>query len=438
MDRGSFPLVGLGMVIGILPIFVGRALVPTRTVFALSVLALIGGVLLIRPRVTMPLVVLLGFAVRIPYAVFAPIHDDSGVYYAIANQLAEGTFVFTGHIGVELVMAAFVLFFGQAGANLASFTASLATIPIVGATAAQLFSSRRAGIAAATAMALTPLHVYFSSWAYTEPIAICFFSLALYMAVSDRYAWAGALTAVTALMRLEYAVLILVPLLVFRLSKRSSIKYATVIAPVLGVATVSILAMLVPEDGLSQVVSLLSNSSLYSTTFLVQFAQDPVTRLSSNILFYTSHFLHWGVPYWGILLVNPLLPALFLVGTYTLLPRIRLTSVALTFAPGTVYIAFVTRESVGVTAALISLAVIALVTVGLVLLLAAGPISQPEIQPLFALVPYAMLLLVLYRAPRYLLPVAVIGCLYVGLGFVRLYDEVTDDEPWTIRVRSPI
>lgn len=437
MKRLQLSLAGLGGFVGFLAVVLGSG-VPVHGLLALlSVTVVLGGLALTQSGLSLPLVTLLGLFARLPFAVFAPINDDSSVYYAIAKQLAEGTFVFTGHIGVELVMAGFVFLFGRAGANIASFTAAILTIPIVGAAAIQLFSSRRVGIAAATAMALTPLHIYFSSWAYTEPIAICFFSLALYAIVSDRYLWSVVLVGVLFVMRFEYAVLILAPLLVLRLSDRAIIRRAVVGIPVLGTGTIVVISALTPAaPRQSWLVSIL-NTSLYSVSFLQNLTVDPIAEISRNILFYTIHFFHWGVPYWHGVLVNPVLPALFLVGAAALLPQDRMTVLAFVIAPGTLLVGFVVRELFGVSSQSLALALIILVASGFLLLLAAGPLSQPEFQPLFALVPYTMLLLVLYLAPRYLLPVVVVGCLYVGFGAVKLYDAIWTGDRWTIRIRIP-
>lgn len=439
MERSQLALAGLGGFVGFLATVLISGTTANGLIALLPVAVVLGGLTVTQSGLSLSLVTLLGLFVRLPFAVFAPIHDDSSTYYAIAKQLAEGTFVFTGHLGVELMMAGFIFLFGRAGANIASLTASILTIPIVGVTAMRLFSSKRAGIAAATAMALTPLHIYFSSWAYTEPIAICFFSLALYAIVSDHYLWSVVLIGVIVVMRIEYAVLILAPLLVFRVSDRDIIQQAVVGVPVLGTGALIVVSVLAPAGRPQQspLFSLL-NTSLYSVSFLQDLTVDPITKVSSNILFYPMHFFHWGVPYWQGVLVNPLLPILFLVGAAALLPRRRITVLAFVLAPGTLLVAFIVREFFGVSSQSLVLVLVILVLAGFLLLLAAGPLSRPEFQPLFALVPYTMLLLVLYLAPRYLLPIVVVGCIYVGFGAVELYDAIVTGDRWTVRVRLPV
>lgn len=380
------------------------------------------------------LVILLGIVVRLPFAVLQPIHDDSPIYYANAAQLAEGSIVFTGHVGVELVMAIFVFVFGSSGANIASFTAAIATIPIVGATAAHHFSSRRVGVAAAAAIAIAPLHIYFSWWAYTEPIAICFFSITLYTIVRGHYGWAIFLIGVTFFMRAEYAVLILTPLLLLRLSNRTWQRYGIVGSPVVTAGILMLGTVLSPERSVITIVSDLLNTPLYSVTFFQSLSANPLGKVSTNVLFYAPHFLHWGVPYWEASLVNPILPVLFIVGTISLLQKTRLAQYGVLLAFSSVVVTFLLRELSILSSQTLVVWSILLLFGGFCLLLLVGPMSAPQFEPLFALVPYTMLLLVLYLAPRYLMPIVIVGSLYVGLGLVRLYDVVVTEDSWTVRI----
>lgn len=384
-------------------------------------------------------IMIFGLIIRLPFAEFAPIHDDSSVYYSIAAQLAAGSFVFTGHLVVEMVMAIFVFIFGRAGANIASLTAAVLTIPVVGATGTALFSSRRAGLGAAIVIAGTPLHIYFSSWAYTDPIAVLGFSLALFSIVRGRYRRGLALTGLVVLMRVEYALLILVPLMLLRVCDSGRIRYLIVSVPVIGNIILTLLSSINSAETSGQLPLIdLLNTPLYSIGFLSNLTESPLRHLSSNSLFYTVHFLHWGVPYWELALLNPLLPALFVIGAYSLLPRIRASALAVGYASTALAVAFAVRELVGVDSQLVGALLLLFLISGFCLLFAAGPIALPEFQPLFALIPYTMLLLVLYLAPRYLLPMVVVGALYAGLGIVKAYDAVMAGDRWTIHVHAPV
>lgn len=437
MNRSLAPVFAAAVLVGALVSHLSGDAIGAVVPMFLLLVGLLSVIVVTRSWVSVPFCILLGIGVRLPFAVLEPVHDDSATYYANAAQLAEGSVILTGHAGVEIVMAIFVFVFGASGANVASFTASIATIPIVGATGAQLFSSRRIGVAAAAAIAVAPLHVYYSSWAYTEPIAICFFSLTFYTIVRKRYGWAILLTGVTFFMRAEYAALILAPLLVLRLSNRPWQRYGTVGAPVVATGLLTLGTVLSPGRDVITIVSDLLNTSLYSVSFLQSLTVDPLEKVSSNALFYVPHFLHWGVPYWEASLVNPFLPVLFIVGTISLLPRTRLTQYGVLLAFGSGVVTFVLRELSILGSRTLVVVSLLLLFGGFCLLVAIGPLSDPRFQPLFALVPYTMLLVVLYLAPRYLLPMMIVGSLYVGVGAVRLYDAVVTDDPWTLRIPVP-
>lgn len=388
-----------------------------------------------RPVGALLLVVLTGLLVRLPFAVYVPVHDDSPVYYGVAKQLAQGTFVVSGHIGVEAIMAVFVVFFGRSGANIASLTASLITIPVVGAIAARLFSSRVAGLGAAAALAVAPLHIYYSSWAYTEPIAICLFCATVYLIISDRYLWGAVFTLGMSLVRIEYALLILCPLMVLRLSRWEFVRKAVVFGPLVGVSALTLALRSIPPDEVEQSLLFSTlNTPVYSVSFLLKLSRDPIAALSTNAQFYAVHFLHWGVPYWELALVNPVLPVLFLLGVYTLLPKFRASGLSVAIVLLSITATFLVREFVAPSGVLI-LALLSLAAVSHILLY---PRSAPEFQPLLALIPYLMLLLVFYRSPRYLLPLVVVGCLFAGRGAAIAYSKLAVGDPWEIRFRSPI
>lgn len=430
MERPFLSLIGIGIPIGFL---VTLRAIETETLFIVVLATIIFGSWLLAETISIPLATLLGLVVRIPFVVLAPVHDDSAIYYATAEQLAGGNIEVTQHFGVELVMAVFVFIFGQQGANLASFTASVFTVPIAGAAATNLFSSRRAGIAAALASAVIPVHIYFSSWAYTEPISLLFFSLALYALVANRYPAAAVLTIVVAFMRLEYAVLILLPLLSLQLFGHRITRRRVAGIAAAGAGTIVLVSTLYAfKPG---IFLNLFNYLGYSRTFLNTFSSTPIMRMAYNLSFYTVHFLHWGVPYWKPILVNPLLPLFFFIGVFTLLPRTRLAWLAPVFGFGTIVFTLLIREFFGIRTSLSAVYLIVICTITLLLLLAIVPSGERRFYPLIALIPYVFLLLILYRAPRYLLPVVIVCCLYAGQGMERLYSTVVTEE--TIRAWIP-
>ncbi|WP_188853176.1 hypothetical protein [Haloarcula argentinensis] len=430
MRHSALMAVGAGVATGVVMILAtwGLTAVLTLISLVLSLLILFGGAaLLCRSRVWFGILIV-SILVRLPYTVLRPVHDDSSIYVGRALDLLEGQVVISGHIGVEAIMALFLGLFGQMGGNLASFAASLATVWLAGRTATVLFNSRRAGQAAGFVLAVTPLHINFSWWAYTEPIAVCFFTLSLYFLVSRRYAAGAAIGVIVLFMRLEYLFLILAPLAGLYAFSENRFRHVFVLGPLLGlVGTILFYQLPSGNSPIIAIRTLVSMPSLFSTGFFVGLSQAPVEHTVRNLQFYTPHFLHWGVPYFESPLVNPILPVLFIIGVIALLPRVRYARLLPLTSAIVIAAAFVHRELtvgkglIGPSTGLIA-GLYTGVFVALVVLVVQS--SDRRLFPLFATIPYLCLLAILYLAPRYLLPMAVVGSLYAGYGLKTILDMV--------------
>jgi 4-amino-4-deoxy-L-arabinose transferase-like glycosyltransferase len=78
----------------------------------------------------------------------------------------------------------------QVAARWLNIALSTLTIPVLGATAYNLWN-RRAALVAATLFSLSPFAISFAPTAYTDPMLVLAGSLALYMAITSRAFWAG-------------------------------------------------------------------------------------------------------------------------------------------------------------------------------------------------------------------------------------------------------
>lgn len=412
---------------------------PPAALGTLLVLVTLGMVFVLRDRAApgWASILALGVVVRLPYATFVPIHDDSLHYVESAQQLLSGIVFVDGHVGVAGVMAVFILVFGDIGPNLASFVAAITTIPVVGLTAAELFDSRRPGLAAGLAVALTPIHINFSSWAYTEPIALLFFATALYLLVGRRYVLAALVGGLVAIMRIEYLVLIIIPYVLIQHSRERWQPVVPAILAYVGVIMATIVGMAFSWRTVSDALFFVKSVPGVTRGTFVRFAHEPVEHLTRDILYYVPHFLHWGVPYWHLELVNPFLPVLFLVGVAVTSRRYKHSGLILSSAFVLVWILFVYKEvfvepSQFGHVGLVFLA-ISFVTFG-VFIYAGYEMYTPSHDLLWSTAPYLCLLVLLPLAPRYLLPLLVIYAMYVGAGLVWVAEDgiqkLTEKLPW--------
>ncbi|AUG47888.1 hypothetical protein BVU17_10305 [Haloarcula taiwanensis] len=430
MRQGATMAMGAGvaMAVGMILAVWGLTAVLTLISIVLTLLILFSGAaLLCRSRAWFA-ILLVGILVRLPYTVLKPVHDDSSVYVGRALNLLEGQITISGHIGVEAIMALFLGLFGQMGGNLASFVASLATVWLVGRTATVLFDSPRAGHAAGFVLAVTPLHINFSWWAYTEPIAVCFFTLSLYFFVSRRYVAGAAVGIIVFFMRLEYLFLLLAPLAGLYAFSEDRFRHVFVLGPLLGFVGVILLYQLSSGDSpVVTVRTLVSMPSLFSTGFFVGLSNAPLEHTVRNLQFYAPHFLHWGVPYFEFVLVNPLLPVLFLIGVVALLPRVRYARILPVTIAIIIAAAFMYREltvGTGLIGPSIELVAWLYASIFVALVVLVLQSTDKRLFPLFATIPYLCLLAILYLSPRYLLPMAVVGSLYAGYGLKTILDMV--------------
>lgn len=436
----------LGSLLGVLSVVTTLSPTPAGTLVSLVVLAAtgLGAIALARRRPAWLGVLLLAVLVRLPYATLRPIHDDGPIYLSRArNFLTEVTSLAPSiselhlrYLGVHAVMGGFVTLFADAGANVASLLAAVVTVPLIGATAATLFDSRRTGLASATLMALYPIHVYYSSWAYSEPITLAFFSLALYGIASERYYIAAPPAAAVFVMRAEYTLFLLVPLVVLLYARRSRLYYLLIGAPLAAFCIV----LLSPET-LETLMSLTprQKSHFFYVGFLRQlgFVEAPLEYVARSLSFYAPHFLHWGVPYWEILLVNPIFTVLFAVGVLAALPRARASSISVFLVGIVAAVGFVSRE-LFLPEVTYGTVLVSVLVVTIVLVLLAGAREDRQLQPLLAIGPYLAFAFIVFNEARYILPVGLVAILYAGYGLTWLYEQIRIDGAVSIDVPASL
>lgn len=431
-------LLGVGCLVGVLGtvVSVGTDLQQTAlgalvTLTALAAVA-VGTTRLARSRPSWLAVLVVAVLTRLPYVTLSPIHDDSQFYYRNAVTLIDGLAagsvpldaLSVRYLGVHAVMGGFVPLFDGAGANVASFVAALCTVPILGATAASLFGSRRVGVATGFVVAVFPIHVYYSWWAYSEPVTLCFFSLALYGFITRRYGVATVATVPVLFMRIEYVLFVLLPLFAFTTVRETRLYGAMFVSPLLplGVglfAPTRVERFIESFTGVSP--SFLKIQVLRSTLL----SSEPIGHVLTNASFYAPHFLHWGVPYWDIGVVNPLLTVAFTLGIIRVSARNRATGVILALVLGIVIGGVLVRELFGVEKMYGALVLVG-VLCALALVLATESWRDPLMIPLLSTGPYLVLITILYSGPRYVLPVACVFLLYAGYGLCWSTDWLRD------------
>ncbi|MUV88822.1 hypothetical protein GJ629_02055 [Halapricum sp. CBA1109] len=445
--RADWTLVCGGVLAGtaLAPLFVGTEIDPSTVGVVVSLLGVsalvVGGVYAIRRRVIWGGVVVGAILLRLPYVTLTPIHDDSLHFltntYEVIHAASRLSLPLSGvplrYIGVNTVMGVFVVAFGDSGVNIASFSAAIGTVPVLGVTAATLFESRRAGIAAGVFGATLPIHVYHSSWAYSEPIALFVFSLSMYGFVAERYLLATGLTGVLSVMRAEYVLLVLLPLMALLVLRSSRAYYLAISSPFVLVG----LLLAIPRLFLGTVVSItgpLSSVVVPSYVTTSGFLAAPIRHVAQNTVFYVGHFLHLGVPYWESNLVNPFILLFFVVGMYELLPSVRSSVLSLGLFSSVAAAGYAAEQVFGVTHLY---GVTLLVTGGMcfAVVLLAEPRHDRRLQPLLATGPYFGLLATGFLGARYILPVALVVVLYAGYGAHRTFGQ--SDRLSTLTIRVP-
>ncbi len=163
--------------------------------------------------------------------------DDTVFYRGAAHFLAHGD----GYVnpfsgtptalwppGYPFFLAAVFKVFGEGSAqtSAANVVLSVATIAVVYAIGARLFD-RRTALVAAAAMAVWPGQIYFTSLGLSEPLFTLLFALAIFLILavpeSDGGRWAaivaaGAAIGLATLTRSQGAVLLLLPIVAWRLA----------------------------------------------------------------------------------------------------------------------------------------------------------------------------------------------------------------------------
>lgn len=362
----------------------------------------------------------IGTLLRLQYATLVPIHDDSLHYYREAYQLVHQSVLPDEHFIVLLLMGGFMLIFGSMGANLASLVASITTIPVLGAASSRLFDSQWTGVATGLVFAVMPMAVYYASWAYTDPIALFIFSLGLYCIIARKYLLTLAVLPIVFYSRYEYLT-ILLPLLGLTFVDRKTTR-ALLILTLPNVIGSLIIASLFHPSVYGILQGIAGSTSFFPNTFY-HFAREHGPNLglffASRFDYYVYHFLHWGVPYWHLELVNPLLPALFALGVIASLHRTWYVLGVSTMAFLAVGGGLVYRETLAGPQYLTTFPEL-MVTVGVavVFCVAAIPLCQTQerTRPLSAVAGYIAVLSVAWPQARYLLPVLTVGTLYAGYG----------------------
>jgi hypothetical protein len=324
------------------------------------------------------------------------------------------------HFVVLVLMGVFVLTFGSIGANLASLVASVITIPVVGAAGTRLFDSRWVGLGAGLVFAVMPMGVHYASWAYTESVAILVFSLGLYAVVARKRVLALALLPLVFHARYEY-VAIFLPLLVLSYHDSKVMRALSVGTPPVALGSI-LIASLVNESVYSALQQVAGSTSMFPDTFF-HFAErhgkDLWLFFASRFDYYVYHFLHWGVPYWQLELVNPLLSVLFVLGVVAVHRKTRYVLGSHAMILPALGVGLVYRETLGGSGYLTTVPGLA-ITMGVtvVLCLAALPLCrvQKRTRPLVAMSGYTVVLAVAWPQARYLLPVFTVGSLYAGYG----------------------
>jgi len=369
-------------------------------------------------------VIVAAVAIRLPYMVLSPIHDDSVLYAERAMLLLDGRFgeVPARYFGVEVVMAGFSALFGPSGTNLASFSASIGTVVAVGALGMAVFEEERTALAAAVSAAVLPMHIYYSWWAYSEPIALVFFLTALWLLVRRSWRLATLVAAPLLFMRAEYLFGIFLPCMFLQLTRKSRAYYLPAVAPAAAYPFIFALprsvavwiARAVNEVGFDDWIPFF----LLDTVLL-----EPFTRISENIVFYAPHLLYWGVPYYSLPNMNPVLPLLMFAGIYELIGHDRLGRWGLVIGTASVIVSFLIRETIADTTIAGIVALTGLGAAFVLILLMDQRERRSELIPLFAMVPYLALLLAVFTASRYLLPVLLVLSIYAGHGAIITYER---------------
>jgi hypothetical protein len=372
---------------------------------------------------------ILAVLVRIPYMTLTPAHDDSNIYLADIETIArDGSLAVSEveHLGVELVMAAFYLVFGEAGPNLASLIAALATVPAMGLVARSLFDSDRIGVLTAVLVAMLPSHIYYSSLLLMEPISLFVFALVLLATVKRRWVAVGVLSAVLLFMRLEH-LLITVPFVVLWWTESKWVRHSIITFPfalLFGGILLGSLIHFSPQESQLFYKPVAQHLPI-STSFIGRFLRRPDYHLHKRIAFYVPQMLYWGVPFFSLPLMNPTFPILSLICVRKLSSRDVWTSRVLYLLPVGVCAVFLHREAMLDGDMIFLSRVIPPIDVTTVILGAviagayarlAWTADDPRLAPFSVLGPYITLLMLQALAPRYLLPVFLVGTLYAGYG----------------------
>lgn len=367
-----------------------------------------------------------GFLIRLLYFFSNSAHDDSHIYIANAQQILAGSPKINPHIGVEFVMAGFILLLGPVGANVASLVFAVLTIPLIGIAATELFDSGQSGLYAGFVFGVTPIHIYFSAFAITEAISLFFLILGIVLVLRERYLAGFVIGAMIFFMRIEYSLFILFPFFLLQLGEDWRIDYLVAVGPIASFLFVILSRYTSPtvyQQSIFPALRFIGWSLPFSFDPINQFLLNPINHVGPRILFYATHLSHWGIPYWEPLLINPILSLFALYGLYLLISRSRLSSALIFLAAFLTVSAIAYREFVSPSSAL-GLLLVAVFSVTLIAV-TGTQWEIPTSRRLFlATVPFWGVLSVFYFATRYLLPLLAVYSLYSGYGLFKILEQL--------------
>lgn len=422
--------VGIGVFVAGSASSLGVTLLGRTVLLSVFPVAVLLGAYGLRHRPAATTVVLLALLVRAPTFTTVPTIDDGSFYLAAARQFLAGDVAVFGHAASTAVWAAFVAMFDQSGVNAANLVFSAATVPLVGVLARRLFKSRRAALGGMAVFAVSPTAVYYSAKAINEPLALFFLALAILLFLAERYPLAIAVTGAVAFMRIEYAVMFLVPYAVIRAVNRRSLRTVVLAMPPLGVSVVLLSAVVGVRVPLWRTfVGALGGVDLFSPLPIRRLLANPRTVFPERYQALAAHMVHWGVPYWNLVLVNPVIP----VAAITAIVLGSRQRRRLAFGGGLALLGFAVvflqsellRGRLALSLPAIGLS---LVTYTALVYFAVDddPLGNELIASAYI---YSLGILVLPPSPRYLLPVVLVYAVYAGRGIELAVDGVTARMP---------
>lgn len=312
---GIGALVGVGVFLAASASPLGLTLLG-RLILLVSIPVLILGIVHgLRDYLGVVTLVLVGAILRLTQFSAQPRIDDGPFYLQMTQDFLSGHVTTWGHVASSAVWSIFVSLFDYSGVNVANFFFSVLTIPIVGAIAYRQFESRRAAVGGMAAFTFAPIAIWYAPKAMNEPVALFFLATAIYLVLSDRQSFAFVVGFFLVFMRIEYAILFLLPFVIFHGKTDARVRNVSIAVPILGVFYVfasGVIGVPVPLQGL--ILAPLNDVDLFSPVTFRSLFQDPAHVFVARYESLAAHLSHFGLPYWKLFLVNPLIPVLAWAG----------------------------------------------------------------------------------------------------------------------------